>query len=59
MLIGDHCFYVSNVFTVPYGQITVGLAYVRFVATKQMTLTSYCPIQILLILITVSTQPLF
>ena len=32
MLIGDHFFYVSNVLAVPYGQIAVGLAYVRFVA---------------------------
>ena len=31
MLIGDHCFYVSNVLAVPYGQISVGLAYVCFV----------------------------
>jgi hypothetical protein len=32
MLIGDHFFYVSDVLAVPYGQITVGLAYVCFVA---------------------------
>ena len=32
MLIGDYFFNVSNVLAVPYGQIAVGLAYVRFVA---------------------------
>ena len=32
MLIGDRCFYLSDVLDVPYGQIPVGLANVCFVA---------------------------